>query len=142
MTVKKAEILTHALIDSGATGIAFVDQDIARHHERPLEVLKEKKHVRVIDGRPIESGDITHIVNVGMKAKDHKEQLPMIVTQFRHYPIILGIRWLQLHAVVVRFASNTITSGSQYYITHCYDALVTVQGVTEEPPDCVNLNTT
>jgi hypothetical protein len=31
----------------------------------------EKKQVEVIDGRPIESGDITHIVNVGMEIQEH-----------------------------------------------------------------------
>jgi len=48
----------HALIDCGATGIAFMDQDFARHHQIPLQELKEKKQVEVINGRPIESGDI------------------------------------------------------------------------------------
>jgi hypothetical protein len=39
--------------------------------------------------------------------------------------------------VAVRFASNTITFGSQYCITHCHDAHVTIQGVMEEPPEPV-----
>jgi len=30
--------------------------------------------------------------------------------------------------------------GSQYCTTHCHDAPVTVQGVTEEPPEPVNSN--
>ena len=55
LTVNNQEIRTHALIDCGATGIAFMDQDCARHHQIPLEELKEKKQVEVIDGRPIES---------------------------------------------------------------------------------------
>jgi hypothetical protein len=37
----------------------------------------------------------------------------------------------------VRFASYTVTFGSQYCITYCHDASVTVQGVTEEPPEPV-----
>jgi len=39
--------------------------------------------------------------------------------------------------VAVRFASNTDTFGSHYCITHCHDTSVTVQGVTEEPPEPV-----
>jgi hypothetical protein len=35
------EVQTHALIDCGATGIAFMDQDFARHHNIPLQELKE-----------------------------------------------------------------------------------------------------
>jgi hypothetical protein len=36
LTVNNQEIPTHALIDGGATGIAFMDQDFAHHHHIPL----------------------------------------------------------------------------------------------------------
>jgi predicted ThiF/HesA family dinucleotide-utilizing enzyme len=102
----------HALIDCGATGIAFMDEDFARHHQIPLQVLRGKKQVEVIDGRPIESGDITHIAKVGMKIQEHKAQLPMFITKLGDYPIVLGIPLLRLHDVAVCFASNTVTFGS------------------------------
>jgi len=137
LTVKNQEIPIHALIHCGATGIAFMDQDFARHHQITLQELKEKKQVEVIDRRLIESGDITHIAKVGMKIQEYKENLPMFVTTLEHIPIVLGILWLRLHDVAVRFASNTVTFGSQYCITHCHDASVTVQGVTKEPPEPV-----
>jgi hypothetical protein len=137
LTVNNQEIPTHALIDCGATGIAFMDQDFARHHQIPLQRLKKKTQVEVIDGRPIESGDITHIAKVGRQIQEHKEQLPMFITKLGHYPIVLGIPWLRLHDVAVRFASNTVTFGSQCCITHCHDAPVTIQGVTEKPPEPV-----
>jgi len=111
LTVNNQEIPTHALIDCGASGIAFMDQDFARHHQIPLPELKEKKQVEVIDGRPIESGDITHIAKAVMKIQDHREQLPMFITKLGHYPIVLAIPWLRLHDVAVRFASNTATFG-------------------------------
>jgi hypothetical protein len=72
--VNNQEIPTHALIDCGATGIAFMDQHFACHHQISLQELKEKKQVEVIDRRCIESGDITHIVKVGMKIQEHQEQ--------------------------------------------------------------------
>jgi hypothetical protein len=137
LTVNNEEIPTHALIDCRATGIAFLDQDFACHYQIPLQELKEKKQVGVIDGRPIESGDITHIAKVGMKLQKHKEQLPMFITKLEHYPSVLGIPRLLLHGVAVRFASNTITFGSHSCITHCHDTSVTVQGVTEKPPEPV-----
>jgi len=137
LTMNKQEIPTHALIDCGATGIAFMDQDFARHHQISLQELKEKRQVEVIDRRPIESGDITHIAKVGMKIQHHGEQLPMFVLKLGHYPVILGIPWLRLHDVAVRFASNTVTFVSQYCTTHCHNAPVTVQGVMEEPPEPV-----
>jgi hypothetical protein len=137
LIVNNEEIPTHALIDYGATGIAFMDQDFARHHQIPRQELKEKKQVEVIDGRPIESGDITHIAKVGIKIQENKEQLPMFITKLGHYAIVLGIAWLQLYDVAVRFASNTVTFGLQYCITHCHDTSDTVQDVLEEPPEPV-----
>jgi hypothetical protein len=135
LTVNNQEIPTHALIDCGATGISFLDQDFACHHQIPLQELKEKKQVEVIDGTPTQSGDITHITKIGMKIQEHKEQLPMFIMKLVHYPIVLGIPWLRLDDVAVRFASNTVTFGSQYCITHCHDTSLTVQGVTEKPPE-------
>jgi len=133
LTVNNQEIPTHAPIDCGATGIAFTDHDFVRHHQIHLHEQKELKQVEVIDGRPIESGDITHIATVRMKIQDHEELLPMFITKLSHYPIVLGIPWLRLHDV----ASNTVTFGYQYCTTHCHDATVTVEGVTEEPPEPV-----
>ena len=57
----------------------------------------------------------------------------MFIQKLGHYPIVVGIPWLRLHDVAVYFASNTVTFGSQYCPTHCNNAPVTVQEVTEEP---------
>jgi hypothetical protein len=118
LTIRDYVIHTHALIDCGATGIAFMDQDFAHHHEVPLKELKEKRQVEVIDGQAIESGDITHLAEVGMKIQDHKERIPMFVTKLAHCPIVVGIPWLRFHDVAVRFASNTVMFGSQYCVDY------------------------
>jgi len=39
LIVNNQEIPTHALINCGATGIAFMDQDCARHHQIPFQEL-------------------------------------------------------------------------------------------------------
>jgi len=135
LTIHDQVIQKHALIDCRATGNAFMDQDFARHHDVPLKELKERRQVKVIDGRTLESGDITHQVEVGMNIQDHKERIPMFITKLGQYPIVLGIQWLRLLDVAVRFTSNTVTFGSQYCVNHCQNASVTVQGVTEDPPE-------
>jgi len=91
LTINNQEIPPDALIDCGATGIASMDPHFARHHEIPIQELKEEKQVEVIDGRPIESGDMTHIAKVGMKIHGHGEQLPMFITKLGHYCIVVGI---------------------------------------------------
>jgi hypothetical protein len=59
--VNNEEIPTHSLIDCTATGIALMDQDLAHYHQIPFQELKEETELELSNGRPIESGDITHI---------------------------------------------------------------------------------
>ncbi len=49
---------THALIDCGATGIAFIDKDFVHHHQLQEKEVKESRELEVKDGRPIESGTV------------------------------------------------------------------------------------
>jgi len=111
-------IATHALIDCRATGVSFVNENFARHHQLPLTALKYPRAIEVIDGHPISSGDITHTTNVTLLIHEHQEQLPMFVTKLGHYPIVLGMPWMELHDVAIRFSSRTLTFGSQYCIAH------------------------
>jgi len=139
LTVNNQVIPTHALIDCGATGMAFVYKDFACHHQKHLQELKKRKQVEVINGWSIESGDITHIAKVGMEIQDHGEQQPMFITKSEQYAIALEILWLRLQDVEVRFTSNTVTIGSIYCTTYCQDLPVMVEAVTEEPLELVYL---
>ena len=115
-------VATHALIDCGATGIAFIDEDFARHHQLPLTPLQYPRSLEVIDGRPISSGDITHVANTRLAILQNQETLPMFVTKLGHYPVVLSIPWLELHDVAIRFSSRTLTFGLQYCTSHCNQA--------------------
>jgi len=112
-------VATHALIDCGATGIAFIDKDFARHHQLPLTPLQYPRSLEVIDGRPISSGNITHVANTHLAILEHQETLPMFVTKLGHYPVVLGIPWLELHDVAIRFSSRTLTFRSEYCTSYC-----------------------
>jgi predicted aspartyl protease len=129
------KIPTHALIDCGATGYAFVDQAFATHHKLPVRPLTTPRVLEVIDGRKISSGDITHLTEVRLDIQGHRERLPMFVTKLGRYPIVLGIPWLKQHDVVICFTSNLVTFGSQYCLAHCIDQAVTVRGTSEEAPN-------
>jgi len=128
-------IASHALIDCGATGVAFVDEDFARHHQLPLTPLKYPRALEVIDGRPISSGDITHTTNATLSIHEHREKIPMFVTKLGHYPIVLGIPWMELHDVAIRFSSRTLTFGSQYCITNCNPGPTVAHAISSEPPE-------
>jgi predicted aspartyl protease len=58
------EIRSHALIDSGATGFAFVDEEFAISRGLPMYSLKDPRELEVIDRRPIQSGLVTAITKV------------------------------------------------------------------------------
>jgi hypothetical protein len=72
-----------------------------------------------------------------MKIQDPEEKLPTFVTKLGHYRIVLEIPWLRLHDVAVQFASNTVTFESQYCTDNCQKNPISVQGVSEEPPEPV-----
>lgn len=112
-------IRTFALVDTGATGFAFIAKDFVRLHSLPLQALKDPRIIEIIDRRPIDSGAVTHIVRLGLNIHGHEEEVPFFVTSLEHYPLVLGIPWMQLHDVAILFSSNSLTFGSQYCQTHC-----------------------
>jgi predicted aspartyl protease len=134
------EIQTYALIDCGATGYAFVDEDLACHNQLPLRTLKNPRTLEVIDGHQISSRNITQIAEVQLSIQEYRERLPMFVTKLGHYTIVLGIPWLKQHNVAIRFASNVVTFGSQYCLAHCNNRAVTVHGTSEDPPKPLTAN--
>jgi len=132
LSVNGHTIATHALIDSGATGIAFINKNFARHHQLPLVPFPNPRSLEVIDGHLISSGDITHTTTVKLSINEHQEELPMFVTQLGHYPIVLAIPWMDLHDIKIRFHSCTVTFGSQYCSTHCTPFPTVAHGVAPE----------
>jgi predicted aspartyl protease len=88
---------THAFIDCGATGYAFIDEEFARHHKFPLITLTNPRTVEVIDGRSIAPGLITHITKLRLEINQHSEEITMFATKLGHYPMVLGIPWLKKH---------------------------------------------
>ena len=90
---------SHALVDCGASGFSFVDRDFVRQHNLPISFLKNPQRLEVIDSRPINSGDITHIVKIGLNINGHFKNLSAYVTKLGHYPLVLGIPWLHHHII-------------------------------------------
>ena len=55
------------LLDNGATGFAYMDEAFARRHQYPLIPLKKPRDLEIIDGWPVVSGKITHIVRAKLQ---------------------------------------------------------------------------
>jgi hypothetical protein len=123
-------VRSHALIDCGATGLAFIDENFARQHHWDLIPLHEPRDLEVIDGRRISFGAITHVVKLLFSIGDHGEKLIPFVTNLGHYPLVLGISWLRHHDVSIRFATNTMTFDSPACMGHRQEPSV-VKGVED-----------
>jgi len=59
----------------------------------------------------------------------------MFVTKLVHYPIVLGIPWMELHNVAIRFSSRTLTFGSEYYTAHCNTVPTVAHAITSKPTE-------
>ena len=125
-------ISSHALVDCGATGYAFIDETFAREQNFPLYELPNPRALEVIDGRPIESGLITHYVMTKLVINDHTENAIFFVTKLGHYPVVVGIPWMARHDVRISFKTNELTFDSAFCLRHCCQKPVTVQGIS--PP--------
>ena len=129
------------LFNYGATGYAFVDEEFACNHNLLLYKLKTPRSLEVIDGRPIESGLITHLTRLRMSIDGHQEDIPMFVTKPGYYPILLGLPWLRWHNVHVAFARNTLTFDSEFCLHRCctHGNAVMIKGISIPTPEKPNI---
>jgi transposase InsO family protein len=110
-----------AMLDSGAEGKAFIDQSWAETHNLKMHRLTHPITIEVFDGRPAESGQITHYVRTGMRIQDHLQRNMMFyVTQLGSYPIVLGMPWLRQHDPLVSFGGHNMHFNSPYCQQHCH----------------------
>lgn len=79
-------VRTCAMIDSGATGFAFMDEEFADSHGLSSTPLQQKYELEVFDGRTALSGAVTDLVVGDMITDQHPEtQAPFFLTKLGHY---------------------------------------------------------
>ena len=110
---------SHALVDCGASGFSFIDWEFARQHNLTQYTLKEPRWLEVLDGRPIDSGDITHMVKMHLDINGHQERLTAFVTKLGYYPLVLGLPWLRYHDPRIDWEEDTIDFVSPRCTTTC-----------------------
>ena len=110
---------TYAMLDSGASGYAFIDSTFAHTHSLPLTMLQYPRRLDVVDGRAVSSGSITHVATMKLDIAAHHESASCFVTKLGHYPIILGIAWLRLHQPTINWGLNTLTFASNHCRQSC-----------------------
>ena len=94
-----------ALVDTGATGYAFIDEETAQIvcynlGIEPLPLLKPRS-LKGFDGN-LASTLVTHAIYPNLTVHDHSESTaPMLITKLGSHPIILGKPWMNAHGVML-----------------------------------------
>ena len=113
-------VLIQALLDTGASGYAFIDFDFAQKNCIPMSLLSHPRTLEAFDGSSPSFGSITHIVRLNMSIGNHVENdMGLFVTRLSHHPIILGHPWLKKHNPTVDWASSTVIFDSKYCRRFC-----------------------
>lgn len=107
-----------ALVDSGATGI-FMHPQFAQDCQAEIKAKAIPREVRVIDGRMINSGLITHEASVELQVGDHREWLTADITNTGRYPCVLGTPWLVRHDPTIRWPQREVSFDSSYCLQNC-----------------------
>jgi hypothetical protein len=113
-------ILTYAMADTGCEPRGLIDENWARDNGLALEPLKRPWRLRVADGNEVDSGQVTHYVQVPLRIHDHREEKSRLyATKLGHYPVILGLPWIRQHNPRIDFAGNSFLFDSEYCHKHC-----------------------
>ena len=112
------EISSHSFLDTGATGVAFIDKAMARHVCNVVKIsflpLLKPKPLKSFDRKP--ARPITHAIYPTLTVQGHSELLaPMLVTSLGQHPIILGKPWMQKHGVILDMSCDKLT----FWPGHC-----------------------
>lgn len=108
------------MIDSGAIGFAFMDEEFAISHGLSRTPLEHKYELEVFDGRTAQSGAVTDLVIGDVIIDQHTEtQVLYFLSKLGHYPIVLGIPWLRKHDVTTRWQQNSLLFLSSHCQEHC-----------------------
>ncbi len=97
------------LIDSGAIGFAFMDENYARSIEMTLKRLKSPLRVNAADDSDLGDG----IINYSTKAVklfigNHLEEIEFLIISCPRNPVILGSEWLEYHNPMINWRKRTI----------------------------------
>ena len=99
------------LLDTGATGYAFIDEKAARLVCQKLNIapirLSYPRHVRCFNGE--DAKPITHAIYPALTVQDHKEiTAPLLITKIGEHSLILGLPWFNKHQPLLDGKNNSL----------------------------------
>ena len=109
---KYESVSINAMIDSGATK-DFIDKGICEKHQIITKVAEKPRDIYLADGNLSELGPITHIAEVPMEIRGHKELATLQVANLQNHEIILGMPWLEGHNPEIDWEKRKISFDSE-----------------------------
>ena len=91
-----SRLTVQALIDSGATG-TFIDKDFVRERGINTRTLSQPIAVFNVDGSANEAGEISEVVDLVLRYRNHSERVLFAVTGLGKQKVLLGHTWLKEH---------------------------------------------
>ena len=128
------------MIDSGATA-DFIDKRICDKLQITTKVAESPREIYLADGNLSDMGPITHIAEVPMEIRGHKELATLHVANLQNHEIIVGMPWLKGHNPKIDCEEQNITFDSERCITWCLDKSATIYALPETKAQEENLST-
>lgn len=113
-----------ALVDTGASGVAFISNSFCRRLNLPRRAISTPISLSGFEGD--NQSIITDQTHFQLRIGRHTEVLKAYVIDRCKYDIILGLPWLELHNPYVDWQSNTITFGETCLKKNCCDFETTI----------------
>ncbi|KAG1576854.1 hypothetical protein G6F48_013021 [Rhizopus delemar] len=114
----QTSISTTAMIDSGAMS-NFIDIDFAKANGLPLLQRTNPAVVQTVDGSTISSGMVTRESKLKLTTASHSETISLDAVSLGHFPVILGIPWLNTHDPSIHWKSREILFTSKFCSQKC-----------------------
>jgi hypothetical protein len=106
------------MVDSGATGIGFIDRLFAQQHGLKLKRLPQHIDLFGFNGTRIVTGRITHAVPLKLEHEGHKEKISLFVTTLGKHSVILGLPWMRKHKVAFDWVNEKLRFTAQRCKNH------------------------
>ncbi|XP_008051963.1 retrotransposon-like protein 1 [Carlito syrichta] len=122
-------VAVQALVDSGADG-NFMDERFAQEHYVELYEKPYPQSARSVDGSLVGHEPAwLYTEPLVCIHQNHQESIEFDIVPSPHFSVVLGVRWLRVHAPEVDWIKGRCTFHSPYCLKNCF----------RPPPPCIAL---
>lgn len=124
VNAKIGNITLIALVDSGASGFAFLSESLCKKLKLTHNSLKSP--IALINFEGNSNTRITKQVRFHISLGNHVEEMSAFVTPHIKYDLVLGLPWLEKHSPYINWRENTITFGETCLESSCCKTETTI----------------